>query len=296
MKHCISRGICLAVLIFVSPLAPAEDVLLSSPAATVTDADLKAELTTVPANRLADLVARPALGQQIVSDLLLRRVLAQKARAEGVDQDPLMQRRLKLLEERLLAEAYLLGKETEAVDPKVVEGLARTEYAAHPERFRRDEEVHVRHLLVSRNECDPEAAKARAEELRKRVLAGESFETLARENSADKGSAERGGDLGFIARGKTVKPFEDAAFALQAPGDVSEVVESKFGYHLIRLEERRSSGTVPFDEAREALVAEVSARFKREARNRILEDLGRQEGTVSDADAIAAAISRIAHR
>lgn len=103
-------------------------------------------------------------------------------------------------------------------------------------------EISARHILLrAPADATPEqrdSVRALAESLQQRAAAGEDFATLATEHSQDPGSAARGGDLGFFGRGRMVAPFEEAAFALQ-PGEVSDVVESPFGFHIIKLEDRR---------------------------------------------------------
>src|SRR5262249_61085433 len=90
------------------------------------------------------------------------------------------------------------------------------------------------------------AARKKAEELLKRVRAGEDFATLAKKNSDDPGSADKGGDLGVFPHGKMVPAFDTAVFALE-PGAVSEVVETPFGFHIIKLEEHLAGGPRPLD-------------------------------------------------
>src|SRR5690606_41274269 len=102
---------------------------------------------------------------------------------------------------------------------------------------------HLPHARQGNPPADPAAPGETIEALRERTLAGEAFATLARQYSDDVASGRRGGDLGFFGLGRMVPPFNDAAFALQNPGDISDVVETQFGYHLIRLEERASLPT-----------------------------------------------------
>jgi parvulin-like peptidyl-prolyl isomerase len=100
-------------------------------------------------------------------------------------------------------------------------------------------EAEVDAYIATHPEFDTKAARAKAEDLLRRVRAGEDFAALAKEFSQDRGSKPDGGDLGWFGRGMMVKPFEDAAFALKG-GEVSGIVETQFGYHIIKVEERRT--------------------------------------------------------
>ncbi|MDR0786836.1 MAG: peptidyl-prolyl cis-trans isomerase [Gemmatimonadota bacterium] len=105
-------------------------------------------------------------------------------------------------------------------------------------------EIRARHILLQTpanvTPAQRDSIRALAESIRARAAGGESFAQLATTYSQDPGSAQAGGDLGFFGRGRMVQPFEEAAFALE-PGQISPVVESPFGYHIIRVEERRQS-------------------------------------------------------
>ena len=129
-------------------------------------------------------------------------------------------------------------------------------YEERASDFRVGEERHVRHILIGVDKsagADVDAkAREKAEDLLKRIRAGESFEELAKKNSTDPGSAADGGDLGFFGRGVMVKPFEDVAFKL-AIGQVSEPVRTPFGYHLIRVDEIKPGKGKPFAEVRAQL-------------------------------------------
>lgn len=120
-------------------------------------------------------------------------------------------------------------------------------YAANAETFAIPEQVRARHILVQFGEADDAAAKqakrAKAEGLLAQLKGGASFEELARANS-DCPSAAEGGDLGFFERGQMVPEFDAGAFALK-PGETSGIVETEYGYHVIRVEERKEAGVIP---------------------------------------------------
>lgn len=140
-----------------------------------------------------------------------------------------------------------------------VSDVFRTSFGYHILRVtdRRPAEAEIRasHILIGlgadASAADSAAARALADELLGRIRAGEDFADLAREYSDDAASGARGGDLGFFGRDRMVAPFSDAAYALEDVGDVSDVVETRFGYHIIRLTDRREPMT--YDEAYPAL-------------------------------------------
>ena len=128
-------------------------------------------------------------------------------------------------------------------------------YDQNKDRLQQPERVHLRHILVKVDAKvtpdEKKKAKEKADALLARVKAGEDFGKLARENSDDPGSKVNGGDLSWVSKGQTVPPFEQAAFALKKPNDISPVVESQFGYHVIQLIERKDAGLVPLTEVKE---------------------------------------------
>ena len=129
-------------------------------------------------------------------------------------------------------------------------------YEDRIESFGLPEERRARHILVNAeegvSEADVEAAQTKATELLARVQAGESFEALAKEYSDDAGSAIDGGDLGYFGRGMMVTAFDDVTFGMQV-GDVSELVKTPFGFHIIKLEDIRENSTKSFAEVRDDL-------------------------------------------
>ena len=126
------------------------------------------------------------------------------------------------------------------------EAEAKDFYDKNPDKFKQGEGVRASHILVMANESADEAtkkkARAKIDAVLKRVSAGEDFAVLAKENSED-GSKDQGGDLGFFTKGQMVPAFDEAAFALK-PGEISDVVTTQFGYHIIKVVEqaRRDDG------------------------------------------------------
>jgi len=131
-------------------------------------------------------------------------------------------------------------------------------YADNLAQMRRPPAVRARHILISPasdSEADRAAARTQIEEILADLRNGADFEALAKQFSQGP-SAPLGGDLGFFERGQMVLPFEQAAFALE-PGTLSEVVETRFGYHVIRVEERRGDDILPFDEVADRIRAHL---------------------------------------
>jgi peptidyl-prolyl cis-trans isomerase C len=136
-----------------------------------------------------------------------------------------------------------------AVQPTDVD----TFYQKNPDKFQQPERVRASHILIKVEEnADAKAkevAKAKAADLLTQVKAGKDFAELAKQHSQDPGSAVQGGDLGFFQSGQMVGAFERAAFALK-PGEVSALVETPFGFHIIKMAEKQAARTVPIDEVK----------------------------------------------
>jgi parvulin-like peptidyl-prolyl isomerase len=145
-------------------------------------------------------------------------LLADKGKAAGVDKDRAVQLQIEL------QEAFTLNKIYEVQ-------LAKTKFNPTPQE--------IQDYFAKHPELDPKAARQKAEDLLKRARGGEDFAALAKENSEDPGSKEKGGDLGWFSRGQMVKQFEDAAFGLK-DNEISDIVESPFGYHIIKVTGHRT--------------------------------------------------------
>lgn len=167
------------------------------------------------------------------------------------------------IRDNLLIDAFLtrrIGTVT------ATESEARAFFLENRQRYATPETVRARHILIRDTD-----AQARIAALRRRILAGEDFAALAREHSQD-GSAPSGGDLGSFGRGQMVPPFEEAAFALPV-GQVSEPVETRFGWHLIKVEEHRAAAAPEFEDVRGDVERRVAAQKRGDLVRELIETL-----------------------
>ena len=195
----------------------------------------------------ADLDARIA---EIKKQFPSEEVFAQMLQARSLTMATLRdEQRGDLAVNRMLAEAL---KDKVAATPEQID----TFYQQNIERFKEPEQVKASHILISVPQGADAAAKAasraKADDVLKQVNAGKDFAALAKEFSQDPGSAVNGGDLGFFRQGQMVGPFNDVAFKL-APGAVSDVVETQFGFHIIKVVEKKPAQTAPLDGVRPQL-------------------------------------------
>ena len=170
--------------------------------------------------------------------------------ARGFDRERLKRE----LSESLTVQKWV--RETVVPSITVTEAEAREFYAQNQARMIEPERVRARHVLVS---VDPKATpdqkaekRKRADELRARIAGGTDFAQVAKEASDDPNSAPRGGDLNWLARGQAPPAFEEAAFALE-PGKLSDVIESRFGFHILEVQEKKAESPVAFEQAREQI-------------------------------------------
>lgn len=231
-------------------LAAAADVAPADPVvATVNGAPVyKSEVVMAHALLPRQMQAIPldALFDTLVRLVIDRKLLAEEARVRKLDEGADLKARMKLLEEQLLERAVM----TEVVEAGVTEAALKEKYDAMVAALPKGaEEVHARHILLA----DEDAAKAVIAELDK----GGDFEALAKEKSTGP-SGPRGGDLGYFGRDQMVKEFETAAFALKKGAYSKTPVKSEFGWHVIKLEDRRVKQAPTFDEAREQLSEDLA--------------------------------------
>lgn len=210
--------------------------------------------------------ARGPMKRQMAEQIARVKLLAAEAKKKGLDKDPGVQARIRFQTENLLAgAAYNEFQKNANVDEPAV----RKYYDEHKGEFER---VEARHILIKfkgspvptrdgKPELTEEQALAKAQEVRKKLAAGEDFAKLAKEESDDAGSGANGGELGAFGHNQMVPEFEKAAFALPV-GQVSEPIRTQFGYHVIRVDKHESKA---FDEMKSQLQDKLRPEAARES-------------------------------
>ena len=199
---------------------------------TVPDADVDAQVAQIRAQFPSEAQFQQALTAQKTTLEAIR-----NDTREGMSAD-------KLVESEIASKV--------AVKPEAISDF----YQKNQDKFQQGPRVRASHILIGipqgADAATKQQAKAKADALLKDLKAGKDFAATAKANSQDPGSAPNGGDLGYFEQGQMVPPFEQAAFALK-PGEMSEVVESQFGYHIIKVADKQDSRVVPLEEAKEQI-------------------------------------------
>ncbi len=206
----------------------------------------------------------------MIKEILLR----QEAQKRSLDQDREIQRKVERYKNRLITEKLYqqVAQERGKIDDPAVQQY----YNEHKNQYKQKERIRASQILIlvppnAGPEKDAEA-RAKAEEVAKKAKGGADFAELAKQNSEGP-TAVRGGDLGYFSRGRMVPEFEEVAFSIDNVGDVSEIVKTKFGYHIVTLTDRQQEKQLSIDEVKDRIVRQLESKNRREIRQNLDTDL-----------------------
>jgi len=239
----------LAAAIACAPLAAVAD---DAVVAKINGVDIKQSDLDFAASEVGAQLANfpPADRRRMLLQFVIENeLMAEAATQAALESGPSFDDRLKYHRRRALRDAYY----DKSVRNAVTEEEAKKIFDEKIAGLKPEEEIHARHILV--------ATEAEAKEVEERLKKGEDFATLAKEKSKDP-SAE-GGDLGYFRRGQMLKPFEDAAFALKE-GEISKPVQTQFGWHIIKVEEKRTRPLPTFDQVKDQIMSQLAAQKAKE--------------------------------
>lgn len=210
----------------------------------------------------------------LLDSMINQKLLYAEASKLDFDKDPDVRKQLDAARKEILIKAYLKKEIEDTV--KVTEEDAKKYYDANKDKFKEPEKIKISHILVD--------SEAEAKNILAKLKGGADFAALAKVKSKD-ASKDKGGELGFIAKGQTVPEFEQAAFALQ-PGQISDIVKTQFGYHIIKATEKQPEKLMAYDGIKDQLKQMILADKQKERFEAILKDLKERNKVVVYKDVI----------
>lgn len=276
----LSRLLALAVTFWALPAgavdaagAPADTVVATQGSGTVTLADIDAHVAHIPLKDRASFFESPRRIQSLLRNLLLQKQLAAAAREAGLDRRPEFQAPLGHVSDAGLAKAEI-DRFRESLPKPDVHQLAKEEYLAHKEKYATPEVLDVKHILVSTSVRGEAEARALAEDVLERARKDPAkFDELVQIYSEEPNKAENKGLMHDAGSKDHVPEFAEAARALGKPGDLSPVVQSKYGFHVLQLAAKVPAKQATFEEVREGIEAKMLKDYADEAVHRHTDEL-----------------------
>lgn len=267
--------------------AVVDPILVSRSGMELTKSDYEAALSTIPAEKRAQMGTSVKQVMIFLENVMIFRALADEARQLGMDKDLLTQKEMRLASDRVLA-MKRLDTMLAALKRPDFSKAAREQYEVKKDKFTVPESADVAHVLINVAERSDAEAKKQADVVRKMALAGTDFGALVAEYSDDPSKAGNKGVFQAVERGKMVKPFEEAMFALKTPGEISPVVKTQFGYHVLRLIAKHPAKLKPFDEVKDSIIRDLESTFVSDARAAYISKIKNDPSIVIHEDAISA--------
>ncbi len=254
-----------------------EEILAKVGAHTLTLKQFQEQMRTLPPQLQMAMMQNPQLREQLLDRWVNVTLLGEKAKSLGLDKSPEVAAKIEDVKNSILAQE-LLKKEIQA-KVKVSDKEVEEYYKKNKDKFKDPEQVKARHILIKvdakADEKKWKAAENKAKDIKKRLEKGEDFVKLAKEFSDDPGTKNKGGDLGFFAKGRMVPEFEAAAFALK-PGQISDPVKTVYGYHIIQTMEKKQASQKEFKDVKTQIRQMIQRDKERKLMEKMLADLKKQ--------------------
>jgi peptidyl-prolyl cis-trans isomerase C len=239
-----------------------DEVLAENAQTRLTRGDYDADIQRLPAEMRDAFASDPRRLSTYLTNLLIVKTLAADARKAGLENDPILQRRVALEVDRALADMQLRRLEEAAgkeFDAKAGEYMVKAKelYLVDKNKFRTQEQISASQILFDFKHHTPEEALALALETRKKLIGGADFSATAKELSDDPTAKTNGGQIGWFTRDRMDPSFSQGAFDMKNVGDISQPIKSRFGYHLIRFEGRKAAEARPFEAVQPKIMADL---------------------------------------
>jgi peptidyl-prolyl cis-trans isomerase C len=226
----------------------------------ITVKDFNAEVENLPPY-IRPMAQTPEGKKELLESMIVRELVLEQAKKDGIDKSKEVVTRLEDLKKRVVVEAFVRKKIEQ--DIKISDDEMKKFYDQNKDKFKSGEQVKASHILVK--------SESSAQDILSQLKKGASFEELARKNSAD-ASAAKGGDLGWFSKGTMVPEFDKVAFGLK-DGELSNVVKTPYGFHIIKVTGKRAAGVRSFDEVKDQIKAAMMPAKQQEVLQQLKESL-----------------------
>jgi len=248
-------------------LAANDSVALERGTIMITTEDIdRYIISNTPEKSRKLILAKKNAFKEIVENIYIYRSLSNEAQQSPNINWEQLNWSIEMQKQRMTTLALLKGEEDKVLNERNWEPAAREVYLAEGERFSTPEMVRASHVLIKIEGRTKSEAKSLIQEARKQALNGEDFKKVVARYSEDPSAKSNKGDLGFFKRGQMAKLFEEAAFSMNKLGDISEAIETKFGFHIIKFEAHKSATKRPFASVKSEIIAQLKAAKKNQLR------------------------------
>jgi peptidyl-prolyl cis-trans isomerase C len=254
--------LCMALLVVGCAKQKEGEVLASLDGDKITVDEFNKALDKIPMN-MKMLVATQSGKKSYLDSLIVKKLLLKEAKKENVENEKEFQDRLSDIREQLIIESLLKKKIN--TSPQLNDEELKKYYDSHKDEFKKEQEISTRHILVKTEE--------EAKQVQGKLQKGEDFAELAKKFSIDPNAKASGGEIGFHPKGTLLPEYEAAAFKLSKPGQVSPIVKTQFGYHIIRLEGTKPAAPVPFEEVKDFIKQKLAQEKQKELLEKYIGDL-----------------------
>jgi peptidyl-prolyl cis-trans isomerase C len=227
---------------------------------SITTGDFERELKNLP-EYLKAMAETPQGRKEMLDTMVIRELILQQAAKDGLDKGTEIEDKLQDLKKRLIVESFLKKKVEQ--ESNVSEEDMKKFYEQNKDKFKSGDQIKASHILVK--------SEKEAKDVQAQLKAGGNFEELAKKFSSDS-SSSKGGDLGWFGKGSMVPAFEKAALALKE-GQISDIVKSDFGFHIIKLTGKRPAGIRPYEEVKDQIKGAIMPTKQQEVFQKIKDEL-----------------------
>ncbi|MBN8885872.1 MAG: peptidylprolyl isomerase [Rudaea sp.] len=266
LKSVVIGGLMLCVSAGTAWAGDLDKSIVTQGGASVTMGDVDAFMQRIPEERRAGFFANPTRVNQMLISILRNKQLAREAADMKLDQAPEVKAEVNFLTDDVLARARVRSFDDSLNVPSMA-AAAKEEYAAHKSEYVIPPDVEVQHVLISFNGRSEADAKALAEKVRSEALANpKAFDDLVEKYSDDPSKTSNKGHIPEAASDKMVAAFAEAAGKLKKPGEISPIVQTKYGLHVLRLVTSVPGKPIPYDEVKGKLEAKLKENYVNEQR------------------------------